>query len=660
LRAGLRRRWPVLALAGLTALTFVGIAVSNAAFSASTNNTNNTATAAANFTTPPPAPTGPLASRLTVSTFAGSLTTPSSGVFDAAGNLYVSEFTGHRIRRITPAGVVTTFAGTGSPGGADGTGTAASFNGPTGLAFNASGDLFVAEYGGHRIRRITPAGVVTTFAGSGSPSSTDGTGTAASFNQPIGLAFNAAGDLFVADYGGHRIRRITPAGVVTTFAGSGTPGAATGPATGAVNSGPVGIERDTAGVLHITQFNGNRTDKLSPTGSGALSVAWTAPASTGGSAITDYLVEYRISPSGAWTTFGDGVSTTTSTTITGLTNGTAYDLRISAINAAGSGALSSVVTSTPGVAPCAPTNLSLVAGSGQLTATWVAPVELGGAPISDYAVEYRFPPSGPWTVLYDGSSAATSATITGLANGSVYEVRVRAVNSFDLGAASVVVTGTTTGWTPAALGNNLSLWLDASDTASITLNGSNVSTWQDKSGNSRPGSQSNAALQPSYTNVGLNGRPVVTFNGTSTALLTPAFTMGEAAVSVVRRANVSACVAQATTTQNRGLWGNVGGFTTHQRYGINGANLVIVPPNAAVTNPALVSQDTLLLAGSHALNIGVGTPSYTYLNGFIAEMVIATTALSVDDRQRLEGYLAHKWGLTANLPPEHPYKTTPP
>ena len=421
----------------------------------------------------------------------------------------------------------------------------------------------------------------------------------------------------------------------------------------------MGIERDTAGVLHITHLNGNRTDKLSPTGSGALSVAWTAPASTGGSAITDYLVEYRTSPSGAWTTFGDGVSTTTSTTITGLTNGTAYDLRISAINASGSGAASSVVTSTPGVAPGAPTNLSLVAGSGQLTATWIAPVELGGAPISDYAVEYRFPPSGPWTVLSDGSSTATSATIMGLANGSVYEVRVRAVNSFDVGAASVGVTGTTTGWTPAALGTNLSLWLDASDTASITLNGSKVSTWQDKSGNSRHGSQSNAALQPIYTNAGLNGRPVVTFDGTSTALLTPGFTMGEAAVSVVQRARVTDCVAQGPDL-NRGFWGNVNGYTTHQRYGINGANLVSGPPNAAVTNPALVSQDTVLLAGSHVLSIGMGTPSYTYLNGFIAEIVIATTALSVDDRQRLEGYLAHKWGLTTNLPTGHPYKTTPP
>jgi hypothetical protein len=426
---------------------------------------------------------------------AASFNGPTGLAFDASGDLFVAEYGGHRIRRITPAGVVTTFAGSGSPSGTDGTGTAASFNRPIALAFNAAGDLFVTERNGHRIRRITPAGVVTTFAGTGSPGGTDGTGTAASFNEPHDLAFNASGDLFVAEWSGNRIRRITPAGVVSTFAGSGSPGgvdgtgtaasfsspsgitldaadnlyvtnrhalrkitpaavvttiagngtagAATGPATGSVTNGPVGIERDTAGVIHIGQYNSGRIDKLSPAGSGALSVAWTAPASNGGSPITDYLVEYRTSPSGPWTVFSDGVSTTTSTTITGLTNGTAYDVRISAINAIGTGNASTAVTATPGVAPGAPTGLIVTPASGQLTATWTAPADNGGAAVSDYAVEYRTSPSGTWTVFPDGVSSATTATITGLASATTYEVRIRAVNSFDCGSPSSTASATT-------------------------------------------------------------------------------------------------------------------------------------------------------------------------------------------------------------------------
>jgi hypothetical protein len=500
---------------------------------------------------PPAEPTGPLASRSTVTNFTTGLSYPYQMAFNASGDLFVAEYGGHRIRRITPAGVVTTFAGSGTASSIDATGTAASFNGPTGLAFDASGDLFVAEYGGHRIRRITPAGVVTTFAGSGSPGGADGTGTAASFNQPIALAFNAAGDLFVADSGSHRIRRITPAGVVTTFAGSGSPGGtdgtgtaasfnrphdltfnasgdlfvadqsghrirritpaavvttfagsgspggadgtgtaasfnrpsgittdaadnlyvtdytghrirkitltgvvtttagngtagtATGPATGPVTNGPGGIERDTAGIIHIAQFDGHRITRLTPAGTGALAVAWTAPANTGGAPITDYLVEYRTSPSGPWTVFSDGVSTTTSTTITGLTNGTAYDVRISAINAIGTGNASTAVTATPGVAPGAPTGLIVTPASGQLTATWTAPADNGGAAVSDYAVEYRTSPSGTWTVFPDGVSSATTATITGLASATTYEVRIRAANSFDCGSPSSTASATT-------------------------------------------------------------------------------------------------------------------------------------------------------------------------------------------------------------------------
>jgi sugar lactone lactonase YvrE len=174
----------------------------------------------------------------TVSTFAGSTTAQSgnangtgndarfnstkSAVQDSDGNLYVADGANHVIRKITPAGVVTTFAGTaGTFGGTNGTGTIATFNLPYGLAIDASNNIYVAEQNGYRIRKITPAGEVTTLAGSGVAGSADGTGTNAQFQFPRGLALDNAGNLFVTD--NKIIRKIVIAtGVVTTFAGGGT------------------------------------------------------------------------------------------------------------------------------------------------------------------------------------------------------------------------------------------------------------------------------------------------------------------------------------------------------------------------------------------------------------------------------------------------------
>jgi surface protein len=373
---------------------------------------------------------------------AASFNQPIGTTFDTAGNLYVADAGNHKIRKITPAGSVTTFAGSGTPGATDATGTAASFNRPTGSAFDSAGNLYVSDFGNHKIRKIIPAGVVTTFAGSGTPGATDATGTAASFNGPLAGAFDVAGNLYIADRDNHKIRKITPAGVVSTFAGSGTAGSAVGAATGSAMHAPRTVIFDATGVLHITEINGNRITKVVPAGSGSLAVGWTAPASTGGAAITDYLVEYRTSPSGTWTTFADGGSTTTSTTITGLTDGTTYDIRISASNAAGTGTPSATVTATPGTTPSAPTALTLTPAAGQLTATWTAPTTTGGSPITDYAIEYRTSPSGTWTVFPDGTSTATSAAITGLTDGTAYDVRVSGANSLGAGTASAAATAT--------------------------------------------------------------------------------------------------------------------------------------------------------------------------------------------------------------------------
>lgn len=135
---------------------------------------------------------------------------PGHIAIDASGNIYVADSENHAIRKITPAGVVTTIAG-GTEGSADGTGTAASFNGPMGIAIGPDGHLYIGEWGNHTIRKITLSdGVVTTIAGiAGTSGKANGSGASATFYRPIGLAFDASGNLYVADHSNHQIRKIT-------------------------------------------------------------------------------------------------------------------------------------------------------------------------------------------------------------------------------------------------------------------------------------------------------------------------------------------------------------------------------------------------------------------------------------------------------------------
>ncbi|HEX8109360.1 MAG TPA: NHL repeat-containing protein [Kofleriaceae bacterium] len=148
--------------------------------------------------------------------------TPAGVAVDGAGNVFVADLGNFVIRKVTPAGVVTTFAGTaGMRGSVDGTGPAARFEVVTDLAIDDAGNLYVADFGANVIRKITSAGVVTTLAGTADTSgSADGTGAAARFNRPTGVAVDPAGNVYVTDTQNHTLRKITPAGVVTTVAGT--------------------------------------------------------------------------------------------------------------------------------------------------------------------------------------------------------------------------------------------------------------------------------------------------------------------------------------------------------------------------------------------------------------------------------------------------------
>ena len=193
---------------------------------------------------------------------------------DSAGNLFVADDTNALIREISASGTVTTLAGTvGSTGEVDGTGTAAKFFDPQNLAIDAAGNLYVADGMGNVIRKVTPAGVVTTFAGTGvdgaagKAGSADGTGAAAQFNDPTGVAVDALGNVYVADHGNDTIRKITPAGVVTTIAGTAlTSGSADGTGAAASFDGPAGLGVDSAGNLYVADSVNNTIREVTPAG----------------------------------------------------------------------------------------------------------------------------------------------------------------------------------------------------------------------------------------------------------------------------------------------------------------------------------------------------------------------------------------------------------
>jgi sugar lactone lactonase YvrE len=197
---------------------------------------------------------------------AASFDWPAGVAVDASGNVYVADQGNNTIRKITSAGVVTTFAGSSSAGAADGAGTAASFNSPTGVAVDGSGNVYVADRNNNKIRKISLAGVVSTFAGSGWAGAADGAGTAASFNLPWGVATDVSGNVYVADQFNNKIRKITQAGVVSTFAGSGSAGAVDGAGAAASFSGPSGVTTDASGNVYVADLYNSKIRKITPDG----------------------------------------------------------------------------------------------------------------------------------------------------------------------------------------------------------------------------------------------------------------------------------------------------------------------------------------------------------------------------------------------------------
>ena len=232
--------------------------------------------------------TGSTASTCTVTTLAGlgptqggdtngpgtsaTFNYPTGVAVDSSGNLYVADFYNNQIRKIVCTGstastcTVSTFAGSGAKGNLDGVGTAAEFDEPSGVAVDSSGNVYVADYGNNEIRKITPAGDVTTLAGSGAAGNSNGSGTSATFNGPAGVAVDSSGNVYVADFNNSEIRMINASDVVSTLAGSGTAGNQDGMGTAAEFDGPNDVAVDSAGNVYVADSKNNEIRLVAPTG----------------------------------------------------------------------------------------------------------------------------------------------------------------------------------------------------------------------------------------------------------------------------------------------------------------------------------------------------------------------------------------------------------
>jgi hypothetical protein len=184
-------------------------------------------------------------------------------------------------------------------------------------------------------------------------------------------------------------------------------------------------------------------DSMAPTavagirGNGQVQLSWTAPVSNGGLTVTDYTIQYSSDSGSSWQTFTDAVSSATSATVTGLNNGIGYLFRVASVNDVGTGLYSANSSAvTPATTPGLPTAVAGIRGNGQVQLSWAAPVSNGGLPVTDYTIQYSSNSGSSWQTVSRTASTATSATVTGLRNGTAYLFRLTSVNDVGMGSFS--------------------------------------------------------------------------------------------------------------------------------------------------------------------------------------------------------------------------------
>jgi trimeric autotransporter adhesin len=592
---------------------------------------------------------------------------PAGVAIGADGTVYVADSRANRIRKITAAGVVTTLAGSGVAGRADGTGAAATFNNPEGVAVGADGTVYVADSRSNTIRKITAAGVVTTLAGSGSTGSANATGTAASFNFPTGIAVAADGTVYVADRDNMRIRKITAAGVVTTLAGSGSYSGTDGPGAAASFAFPYGVAVGVDGTVYVADNNNNTIRKITAGDARPIVTTTAATAVTGGGAtlngtvnpngfITTARFEYGLTDTYG-TTAALTLSPTNGTTaqtvsaaLTGLTAGTTYYYRLTATNVDGTATTAGTFTTTAVTVPRFNTM-----GRSDITATsFVVSGNVtsdGGLPITERGAKYRVAGStGAYTsVTTSGTTGTFSVTITGLTSGTTYEFYTYALNGAGEGWMRSTLKVTTlrltasasapTGLTADVSGTSAQLSFTPGDNGGVSISNyevsfDNGSTWQ---------AMSPATTASPLTITGLT--PGVTYQVKVRAVTSVG--SGAASTAVAVTAPVTLAITSAASAS--GTYGTAfsyqvagdGAPTTFSATGLP-AGLSINPSTGAITG-------TPTQTGSFTADLTIGKANSTATAKRALEITIAKKALTVTAEAKSRGFGQRDPAFTAIL-----------
>lgn len=304
---------------------------------------------------------------------------------DSAGNLYIGDTGNQRIRKVDTSGTITTFAGTGSggSGGDGGAATSAQINTPMQVVADTSGNVYITDYSNIRIRKVDTNGIITTFAGTGVSgySGDNGPATSAQLNYPRSIAIDSSGNLFIADSSNSRIRKVTPGGTITTVAGTSSGfGGDNGPATSALLANPQGVGVSAAGVVYISDTSNKRVRRIveaRPVITSSLTASGTLNSAFGGYTIIADFAPDSYSATGLPT----GLSVNTATgAITGTpTQLGAFNVSIAATNGAGTSlATTLVLTVNPGVL----TVTGITANDKAYDTTTAATLNLGSAVLS--------------------------------------------------------------------------------------------------------------------------------------------------------------------------------------------------------------------------------------------------------------------------------------
>jgi len=359
------------------------------------------------------------------------------------GSYLIADAGAATIRRVSAAGIITTVAGTGTPGysGDGGAATAAQLFAPSGVAVTADGGFLIADTGNSRVRKVSPAGTIRTVAGTGAFgfSGDGGPATAAQLgqNSPYAVAVTADGGFLIGDETNSRVRRVSPTGVITTIAGTGVRGFSGdgGSATAAQLDTPMGVAATPDGGVLISDFFGNRVRWVSPTGvirtvagTGRFVVFKNGDGGPATAADIDFPFGIASTPNGGFV-FGEEA------------NG--------AIRFVDSG-FGTAVPPPATTVPAAPTIGSAAFGNASATVTWTTPPNNGGTAITGYLVRVVDSAGNQVGALRPAGATATSLLVTGLTNGSSFRFQVAAQNSVGTGPNSALSSAVIPATVPGA------------------------------------------------------------------------------------------------------------------------------------------------------------------------------------------------------------------